>query len=213
MSCSSARSRVRARVLECSCAWSSARVLMRVVECSSARASYVGRSEPQKFSFFGFLLFAPSSVCCCKIVSQGQFSPLTPSLALFRSTLKPCWDTAAASPTARMRRVRQPMLHFSSSIRCDDAISVSVLCARIRVRVCRRVRVGVMEPHISFFFFFFALLAAAAYSYGHYACLDHCYACVVMTSACMRCVYSVYVQPRYNSKRTTNLCGPLLCVC
>ena len=38
---------VRAFVLECS--------------CSSACAAYIGRSKPHKFSFFGFLLLAPSA--------------------------------------------------------------------------------------------------------------------------------------------------------
>ena len=63
------------------------------------------------------------------------------------------------------------------------------MCAMIRVlRVCRCVRVCVLEPHISACFFL--ALLAAAYSYGHYyyACMDHCYACVVTMYACMRCV-------------------------
>ena len=62
------------------------------------------------------------------------------------------------------------------------------MSAIIHVRVCRWVRVCVLDPHISAFRFF--VLLAAAYSYGHYyyARVDHCYACLVMMYACTRCV-------------------------
>ena len=51
-----ARVLVLALALECpSCSCSSALKLVR------ARASYVGRSKPYRFSFFGFLLFVPSA--------------------------------------------------------------------------------------------------------------------------------------------------------
>ena len=37
-------------------------MLMIVLSCSRAHASYVGRSKPHKFSFFGFFaVFAPSA--------------------------------------------------------------------------------------------------------------------------------------------------------
>ena len=58
----------------------------------------------------------------------------------------------------------------------------------IFVRVGRCVRVFVWNPTFRLFVFFAML--AAAYSYGHcyYACVDHCYPCLVMVNACMRCV-------------------------
>ena len=80
--------------------------------------------------------------------------------------------------------------------------------AMIRVGLCWNLT-------FQLFVFFALLLAAAGYSCGHYyyACVDHRYACLVMMYARMRCVCSVYVQPRYNSNRTASLCGPLVCVC
>ena len=131
--CSSACARARAHLvltLECSWPCSRARALVLV----RASASYVQTSQISISRPFAFC-----SGCCCKIVTRrGQFFPLTPRLALFRSTpnlpgtqqqlqqqhLRPHQQecgSAAAPPTARMRRVQQPMLLVSSSI-CGDYV-------------------------------------------------------------------------------------------
>ena len=73
------------------------------------------------------------------IRGRGSFCS-TPSLALLSSTpslagtqqqqhlhlhQREC-GSAAAAPTARMRRVQQPMLHVSSNIYCDHVTCVSL---------------------------------------------------------------------------------------
>ena len=114
-----------------------------------------------------------------------------------------------------MPRVKQPMLHVSSSISCDLCyISVCPVCAMIRVRVCRCVQVCALEPQISAFRFFYSVCCCCLqlrtlllWMCGPLPCiLGH--VCVYVL-----CVCSVYVQLRYNSNRTARLCGPLLCVC
>ena len=150
-------------MIECSCSSARGRALVLMRACTS----YVARTKPHKLSFFGFLLFVPSAVV--KWVGWPSFFLVTPRLALFRSTpslagtqqqlkhqhlrlhQQEC-GSAAAAPTARMRRVQQPILHVSSSISRDCCICL--FCAVIRVRVSRCVRVCVLEPHISAFCFF-----------------------------------------------------------
>ena len=64
--------------------------------------------------------------------------------------------SAAAVSTARMRRMQQPMLHFTSSLSCDFVISIGVcsVCAMVRVRVCRWVRAFVCwNPTFQLFVF------------------------------------------------------------
>ena len=132
--------------LECSWPCSRARALVLV----RASASYVQTSQISISRPFAFC-----SGCCCKIVTRrGQFFPLTPRLALFRSTpnlpgtqqqlqqqhlrlhQQEC-GSAAAAPTASkrrvQRRVQQAMLRVSSSLSRDYVtlvyvMSVSVLC-------------------------------------------------------------------------------------
>ena len=77
-SCWSARARARVHlvlVLECSCSCSSApradaRVLVVVLECSCFLCRTIQTSQ-----VFVFRLIVRCSVCCCKIVSKGQFFP------------------------------------------------------------------------------------------------------------------------------------------
>ena len=74
-SCSSApRAHAPVLVLVLSCSWSCSSALVLVLECSRARAcSCLLCRKIQTSQVFIFRLFAFGSVCCCKIVRQGQF--------------------------------------------------------------------------------------------------------------------------------------------
>ena len=91
--CSSARARARVHaVLKLEPSWPYSRA-------RASRASYVGRSKPHKFSFFGFLLFVPSAV----VKKNSWAGPA------FLLNSKPCWATAAtaaAAPLPPPARVR-----------------------------------------------------------------------------------------------------------
>ena len=63
--------------------------------------------------------------------------------------------SAAAAPTARMRRMQQPMLHVSSCISRESVVSVSILCV---LRVCYYTCGSVCWNPIFQFFFLLCLL-------------------------------------------------------
>ena len=203
-------SRARARVLECSstqvlvsCSCSSARTRSR------ARVFYVGRSKAHKFSFFGVLLSAPSAAAKLLLIGRVGRVCSTPSHAYILLNSKTCWHTGAWVPPLPPARVQTRS--SSSSINSYNGSCVAAYAACFlqhklwllcRCMFCMCYHVGyvcaylsacrsVLEPHISASSFCFAPLAAA-YSYGTrrvWATAIHVWSWLRVCCVCAPCTY------------------------
>ena len=139
---------------------------------------------------FQLCFFALSA---CLLLLLPYHVSIRPSLKLSTSLLCGCRGTTAVA--------QQKVVWTATYCACVEIAYASVLF----VGVCRSVDSYVCwHPtfQLSFLFCLVSLLVAAAVAV---LCLYH-----TVTQALE---LSTLWQPRYNSTRTTSLCGPLLCVC